>query len=209
MRKSLSCRWTIVLFVVVLLLIDQVVKVVVKTNMTLGEAIPVFGQWFYIRFIENDGAAYGIKLAEGYGGKMALSLIRIVLVGFISYYIHLLVKKGAPKGVIAGLVLILVGAIGNIVDCMFYGVFFTESTFRSVAHFVWGGGYSSFLHGYVVDMLHFPIINTTYPEWVPFWGGQEFVFFSPVFNIADAYISVGFAYLLIFHYRYFGHKKAV
>ena len=207
MKIRLSSRWIIVLSIIVLLVIDQVVKVVVKTNMTLGEAIPVFGQWFFIRFIENDGAAYGMKLAEGPWGKMALSLIRIGLVGFISYYIHTLVKKGAPKGVIAGMSLILVGALGNIIDSMFYGVLFTESTFDTVARFAPEEGYSSFLHGYVVDMLHFPIIETTYPDWVPIWGGEDFVFFSPVFNIADAYISVGFIYLILFQHKYFNRPK--
>lgn len=209
MKIKLSSRTVIVLSVILLLLIDQAVKVSVKTGMTLGEAIPVFGQWFYIRFVENDGAAYGMKLADGPWGKMALSLIRIVLVGFISYYIHTLVGKGAPKGVIAGMTLILVGALGNIVDSMFYGVIFTESTFDTVARLAPGYGYSSFLHGYVVDMLHFPIVETTYPEWVPFVGGDDFVFFSPVFNIADAYISVGFIYLILFQHRYFNRPKTV
>lgn len=209
MKIKLSPRWVIVLSIILLLIIDQIVKILVKTNMTLGEAIPVFGEWFFIRFVENDGAAYGMKLADGPWGKMALSLIRIVLVGFISYYIHTLVKRGAPKGVIAGMALILVGALGNIIDCMFYGVLFTESTFDTVAIFAPGEGYSSFLHGYVVDMLHFPIIETTYPDWMPVLGGDDFVFFSPVFNVADAYISIGFIYLILFQHKYFNrHKEA-
>jgi len=207
MNRKLSSRTVIVLSIILLLVIDQAVKVSVKTGMTLGEAIPVFGRWFYIRFVENDGAAYGMKLADGPWGKMALSIIRIVLVGFISYYIRTLVRKGAPKGVIAGMTLILVGALGNIIDSMFYGMLFTESTFDTVARFAPGEGYSSFLHGYVVDMLHFPIIEASYPEWVPFVGGDDFVFFSPVFNIADAYISVGFIYLILFQHKYFNRPK--
>lgn len=203
MKNRISVRWIIILSVLLLLVIDQVVKIIVKTNMTLGEMIPVCGDWFYINFVENDGAAFGLKFAEGPIAKMALSLIRLVLVGIVSYYIHKYIKNGAPKGVVVGLVLILVGALGNIVDSLFYGMVFTESTFTTVAVFDPSAGYSSFLHGLVVDMFYFPIIDTYYPDWFPFWGGERFIFFSPVFNVADTYISIGFLYLLIFKHKFF------
>lgn len=171
--------------------------------MSINEAIPIFGNWFYIRFIENEGAAYGMSLGGEYG-KLALSLFRIVAVGFLMYYIKSQLKKGAPSGVLLGFTLILVGALGNIVDSMFYGVIFSESTYNTIATFVpWGDGYSTFLHGSVVDMLYFPLIETTLPEWLPIYGGQDYVFFSPIFNIADSYISIGFIYMLLFQRKYF------
>lgn len=203
MRRYFYKGWAVAAFIILLLVIDQIVKVYIKTNMTINEAIPVFGNWFYIRFIENEGAAYGMSLGGDYG-KLILSLVRVVAVGFLSYYIHTLIKKRAPKGIIVGFALILVGALGNIVDSAFYGMIFSESTYSSVAKFVpWGEGYATFLHGWVVDMLWFPIIETTYPDWIPGLGGDEFVFFSPIFNIADTYISVGFLYLIIFQRKYF------
>ncbi|MFI3267177.1 MAG: lipoprotein signal peptidase [Rikenellaceae bacterium] len=196
-------RWGIVAFVVLLLVIDQVVKVCVKTNMTLNEAIPIFGEWFYIRFIENEGAAYGMKLGGDYG-KLILSVFRVLMIAFMSVYVHRLRKKEAPTGVIIGFLLIIAGALGNIIDSAFFGLIFSQSTFSEIAHFVpWGEGYETFLHGWVVDMLYFPIIDTVLPEWVPFVGGEPYIFFSPIFNIADSYISIGFIYMLIFQRKYF------
>ena len=196
-------RWGVAAFIVLLLIIDQVVKIWVKTHMTINESIRVFGDWFFIRFIENPGAAYGFEFGGDYG-KLFLSILRIVAVILLSVYIRRLLKKKAPLGVIIGFALILVGALGNIVDSMFYGLIFSESTFSSVARlFPPGGGYGTFWHGMVVDMLYFPIIESTYPSWFPVVGGEEFVFFSPIFNLADTYISVGFLYLLFFQRKYF------
>jgi signal peptidase II len=193
-----------VTFIVLLLLvIDQAVKLWIKTHMTLGESIPVFGSWFQIYFIENNGMAFGMQLG-GTFGKFALSSLRLVLIGFIIYYIVKLIKMDASRGILTGMALILVGAMGNIVDSMFYGLIFNESTFTSVASiFPDGGGYAPFLFGKVVDMLYFPLIDTTLPNWVPFWGGEHFIFFRPIFNIADSCITIGVAYLLIFHRKFF------
>ena len=195
---------SIAVFMVVLLLIDQLSKIYIKTSMTINEAIYVFGDWFQIRFIENFGAAYGFELGGDYG-KMALSLIRVVLTILLIFYINSLIKKGAPKKVIFSFVLILAGAVGNLIDSMFYGMIFSESTTMDVANYVGcnGGGYSTFLHGAVVDMLYVPIIDTTLPEWLPLKGGDRFIFFSPIFNVADSYVSIGFIYLILFCRKYF------
>ena len=190
-------------FILLLLLIDQAVKIYVKTHFAINESVTVFGDWFFIRFIENPGAAFGFQFGGEYG-KLMLSLLRIAAVALLSVYIHGLMKKKAPKGVVIGFALILVGALGNIVDCMFYGLIFSESTVFNVATlFPEGGGYGTFLHGFVVDMLYFPLIESTFPDWLPVVGGEDFVFFSPIFNLADAYISIGFLYLLIFQNKYF------
>ncbi len=192
-----------IIFAIILILLDQIVKILIKTNMSIGEAIYVAGEWFQIRFIENRGAAYGMELGGDYG-KMALSLFRIIAVTFLFFYIKKLIKKHAPRRVIIAFTLIIAGAIGNIIDSLFYGLIFNESTPYQVAEFVkWGEGYSSFLHGNVVDMLYFPIIDTTLPEWLPIWGGEHYIFFSPIFNVADSYITVGFAFLLLFCRKYF------
>ncbi len=205
---QLSRGKKITLLVVLILVIDQVVKIWIKTNMTIGESIPVFGDWFKIYFIENNGMAFGMQFG-GTVGKLLLSLFRIVLIGFIIYYIKKLIRKEAPMGVIYGVGLILVGAVGNVVDSMFYGLIFSESTFTQVATFLpEGGGYASFLHGKVVDMLYFPLIDTTLPNWVPIWGGEQFLFFRPIFNIADSCITVGVFYLLLFHRKFFSREDA-
>ncbi|MEA4867729.1 MAG: lipoprotein signal peptidase [Bacteroidia bacterium] len=205
---QLSRGKKITLLVVLILVIDQVVKIWIKTNMTIGESIPVFGDWFKIYFIENNGMAFGMQFG-GAIGKLLLSLFRIVLIGFIIYYIKKLLRKEAPMGVIYGVGLILVGAVGNVVDSMFYGLIFSESTFTQVATFLpEGGGYASFLHGKVVDMLYFPLIDTTLPNWVPIWGGEQFLFFRPIFNIADSCITIGVFYLLLFHRKFFSREDA-
>lgn len=195
-------------FVILLLLIDQVSKYLVKTNMVIGESIPVFGNWFQILFIENKGMAFGMQFG-GDIGKMILSIFRVVLVVAIFFYIKKLLKReGTPIGVLFGLAAIMCGALGNIIDSLFYGMIFSESTFTEVAQlFPEGGGYSKFLFGKVVDMLYFPIINTTLPEWFPFWGGKEILFFRPIFNIADSCITCGAIYLGIFHWKFFSTKE--
>lgn len=188
--------WMAVAIVVAILLIDQITKIEVKTNMTLGEAKRVT-DWFYIEFIENNGMAYGMKFIN----KLVLSLFRLFAIGFIGYYLAKIIKKNvAPLGYIVLIAMVLAGAAGNLIDCLFYGLIFDASTPFTVSQFVpFGEGYSSFLHGKVVDMFYFPIIQTTWPEWVPYFGGSEYVFFSPVFNFADACISVGVVALLLFY----------
>lgn len=188
--------WMAVAIVVAILLIDQIIKIEVKTNMTLGEAKRVT-DWFYIEFIENNGMAYGMKFIN----KLVLSLFRLLAIGFIGYYLAKIIKKNvAPLGYIVLIAMVLAGAAGNLIDCLFYGLIFDASTPFTVSQFVpFGEGYSTFLHGKVVDMFYFPIIQTTWPEWVPYFGGSEYVFFSPVFNFADACISVGVVALLLFY----------
>lgn len=188
--------WMAVAIVVAILLIDQIIKIEVKTNMTLGEAKRVT-DWFYIEFIENNGMAYGMKFIN----KLVLSLFRLFAIGFIGYYLAKIIKKNeAPFGYIVLIAMVLAGAAGNLIDCLFYGLIFDASTPFTVSQFVpFGEGYSTFLHGKVVDMFYFPIIQTTWPEWVPYFGGSEYVFFSPVFNFADACISVGVVALLLFY----------
>jgi signal peptidase II len=199
-------RGKITLIIVLLLAIDQVVKIIVKTHMTLGESFSVFGDWFYILFIENEGAAFGMKLGGDYG-KLILSLFRIVAVAAIGWYVNHLYIKKAPKGVIIGITMILAGALGNIIDSVFYGVIFSESTFAQVATmFPEGDGYSGFLHGKVVDMLYFPLFTIeNIPSWLSWISGPDgsFTFFSPIFNIADSYITIAVFYLAIFKWKFF------
>ncbi len=197
----------VAILVTLLLLIDQIIKIWIKTNMTIGESIPVFGDWFQIYFIENNGMAFGMQFGGGLG-KLLLTLFRMVLIGFIIHYLLKLLKNGAPSGILYGVTLILVGALGNVIDSLFYGLIFSESTFTHIATiFPEGGGYAPLFHGKVVDMLYFPIIDTTLPEWVPFKGGDNFVFFRPIFNIADSCITIGVGYLLIFKRRFFETEK--
>ena len=191
-----------VILVIAILLIDQAVKLWVKTSMTLGESIRIT-DWFYIYFIENNGVAYGMQI----GSKLALSLFRVVAIGFLSYYIWLQVHKPNVKwGYIICLSMVLAGAAGNLIDCMFYGLCFDASGYFAVSQYVgFGNGYAPFLMGKVVDMLYFPLIDTTYPEWFPWWGGERFLYFSPIFNIADSSISVGVAALLLFYHKEISH----
>ena len=177
------------------IVIDQLIKVWVKTNMTLHESIRVF-DWFYISFIENNGMAYGMQI----GSKLALSLFRVVAISLLAYYVWLQVRNKARRGYIVCLSMVLAGAVGNLIDCMFYGMAFSASSPFYTSYFVeFGTGYAPFLMGKVVDMFYFPLIVTTWPEWVPWFGGDEFVFFSPVFNYADANITVGVTLLLLFY----------
>ena len=184
-----------VILIIAILLVDQVIKVLVKTNMALHESIRVT-DGFYITFIENNGMAYGMQI----GSKLALSLFRVVAIGFLSYYIWLQARQKARWGYVVCLSMVLAGAAGNLIDCMFYGLGFETSTPLHVSQWVgMGNGYAGFLMGKVVDMFYFPIIQTTWPQWMPFWGGEEFIFFSPVFNFADSSISVGVVVLLLFY----------
>ena len=184
-----------VVLVIAILLIDQIIKVWVKTSMELHESIRVT-DWFYIAFIENNGMAWGMQL----GSKLALSLFRVVAIGFLSYYIWLQAKRKAKWGYLVCLSMVLAGAAGNLIDCMFYGLGFEASTAHHVSQWVGlGNGYAGFLMGKVVDMFYFPLIHAIWPEWMPFWGGEDFIFFSPVFNFADSSISVGVVALLLFY----------
>ena len=192
MRVSKGTRIT--LLVILLLVIDQVIKILVKTNMSIGQSIHVFGDWFQILFIENNGMAFGLQFGEGWG-KLALSLCRLVLIVLIIIYLRKLLKKpDVPGGVLVGLAAILCGAIGNIIDSMFYGIVFD---------------YAPFLYGKVVDMFYFPIIDTTLPANFPFWGGRHVIFFRPIFNFADSCITCGAIYLLLFQWKFFAGGKEV
>ena len=199
-------RKHIALLIACLLIVDQVVKFYIKTHMTLGESIHVFGNWFQIYFIENEGAAWGMSLGGQYG-KLILSLFRIVAVTAIIWFINYLYKKKAPTGVLAGISLVLAGALGNIIDSAVYGLIFSESTYSTVATLLpEGGGYAGFLHGKVVDMLYFPLFTIhDMPSWLGWLSGGDgsFTFFAPVFNIADSYISIAVFYLALFQWRYF------
>ena len=204
---SKKAKWGLVCSIVILVLIlDQCLKIWIKTHLTIGESIPVFGSWFQLLFIENSGMAFGMAFG-GTVGKLLLSLCRIGLSVFLCFYIGRLIRDKAPVGMLVGTALIMVGAIGNIVDCAFYGLIFSESTPMAIATmFPEGGGYGSFLHGKVVDMLYFPLIDTTLPDWVPIWGGKDVLFFRFIFNIADSAITVGILYLLIFQRKFFMAK---
>ncbi|MDR2891460.1 MAG: lipoprotein signal peptidase [Alistipes sp.] len=199
-------RKHIALIVVGLVVLDQIVKIIIKTNMTLGESIHVFGDWFQLYFIENEGAAYGMSLGGEYG-KLALSLFRIVAVCAGGWFVNYLWKKKVSTGLLVAVAFIMAGAIGNIVDSAFYGLVFSESTYASVATFMpEGGGYAGFLHGKVVDMLHFPLFTLhDLPSWMDWLtgGDGDFTFFAPVFNVADSYITSAIIYMILFQYKYF------
>lgn len=186
----------IVVFVIVALLlaIDQIIKIEVKTNMRLHESIQITN-WFYISFIENNGMAYGMTLIN----KLVLSIFRICAIGVLIFYLYKQIVNNARMTYVILLALVTAGALGNLIDCMFYGLIFNASSPFYTSYFVnFGDGYAPFLMGKVVDMFYFPLIVTTWPEWMPVVGGDEFIFFSPVFNFADSCISVGMVLLLIF-----------
>lgn len=187
-----------ILIVFLVLLVDQVLKFYIKTTMMIGSEFPVFGNWFFIHFVENNGMAFGFEFG-GEFGKMFLSVFRIVAVFGIGWYILKLIKQNMPMGFIACVSLILAGAVGNIIDSAFYGMIFNHSFGQVAELFPEGGGYSSFLHGKVVDMFYFPLFTINFPEWIPFIGGSDFEFFRPVFNIADSAISVGIFSIIIFY----------
>lgn len=197
--QKISNGWLSAIIILTVIIADQVLKIWVKTNFYLFEAYDIFS-WFKLDFVENPGMAFGIEL----GSKLFLTLFRIVAsVVFIWFLYKIRNNSAYRKGFIVCLSLITAGAIGNVIDCMFYGLIFNESTPYSIATlFPEGGGYATFLHGKVVDMFYFPIASWTWPEWMPFCGGEHAEFFRPVFNLADSAISVGILVLLVFSRRY-------
>lgn len=206
---KLSLRAKVILLVSSILVVDQLSKFWIKLNMSLGQSFNVIGDWFLIHFTENYGMAFGLQFWGEYG-KLALSIFRIVAVILIGFYIASLIKKKMPAGLILGIALIMAGAIGNIIDSAFYGLIFSESGYATPATILPAdGGYASFLHGRVVDMFYFPIINTTWPSWVPWVGGERFIFFRPVFNVADSAITIGVFYLLLFQRKRLFHDEVI
>lgn len=191
------------LIVFLILIIDQVLKVYIKTHFFLGEEIHVIGDWFILHFTENPGMAFGYELGFSWG-KLALSLFRIAAIIALGFYIVHLVKRKSPTGLIISISLIMAGALGNMIDSAFYGMIFNESMFHEQAVlFPPDGGYAGFLHGKVVDMFYFPLFSFTWPQWMPWLGGEFFTFFQPVFNVADASITIGVAFILLFQKRFF------
>jgi len=199
-----------VIIILLVLILDQVLKFFVKTTMYLGESHTVFGNWFYIHFIENEGMAFGMRLGGSFG-KVFLSLFRIIAVILIGWWLYRIIKQKGNTALIVCVSLIMAGAIGNILDSMFYGLIFNDPSGvfgnQVATLFPTGGGYAGFLHGKVVDMLYFPIIETHFPSWFPFYGGQEFVFFSPIFNIADSSITTGVLMLILFQRKLFKPRE--
>ena len=198
------------IIVALVIIIDQALKFWIKTSFPIGPVMEMGGQkWARLYFIENPGMAWGMEIG-GNWGKMILTLFRLAAVTFGTWYLIRIVKQQYSKGFIFCAALIYAGALGNLIDSMFYGMIFEESTYSHVAKaFPAGGGYGGFLHGKVVDMLYFPMIKSTFPDWLPLLGGKDFEFFSPIFNIADASISVGVITLLIFQKRFLHKKEAV
>ena len=187
--------------IILVLLADQISKIWIKTSMYLGQEIQVFGNWFFIHFTENNGMAFGMEFAGEYG-KLFLTLFRVVAVSGIMYYLVKIIKEGAPMGFVISIAMIFSGALGNIIDSVFYGVVFNDSYHQIASLFPEAGGYSKLFHGRVVDMLYFPMYSGHYPDWFPFFGGDPFLFFRPVFNIADASISFGVGIIVFFQNDY-------
>ena len=191
-----------ILIILLIIILDQALKIWVKTNMVLGQEYHILGNWFIIHFIENNGMAFGMEIA-GKFGKIILSLFRIGAVIGIGWYLTYLIKHKESTGLIITISLIMAGALGNIIDSAFYGMIFSNSYYHVASMFPAEGGYSSFLHGRVVDMFYFPVLKGTFPDWIPFRGGDNFIFFRPVFNIADSSITIGVTLILIFQKRFF------
>jgi len=202
MSKRTKVQISAILFLSILV-IDQIIKYLVKTSMLLGEHIEVTS-WFHIAFVENNGMAFGWELM---GGKLFLTLFRLVAVSAIGWFIYREIAKERPFGYIVCLVMIMAGAAGNIIDCLFYGLIFNNPPYPNTAELVpLGMGYGEFLYGRVVDMFYFPLVEWDMPAWMPLYGGEHCVFFSPVFNFADAAISCGIVALLLFYHKVAGNS---
>lgn len=206
MKAKMSLKTKSLLLILLILVVDQVIKITVKTNMLIGDEVNVLGSWFRIHFLENNGMAFGVEWG-GRPGKAALSIFRILAIGGIFWYLTRLIKKNAPAGFVLAVSAIVAGALGNLIDSAFYGMIFSESWHTPAVLFPAGGGYSSFLHGRVVDMLYFPVIDSHWPLWSPFRPGESFIFFRPVFNIADASITTGVLAILVFQKKFFAEPK--
>ncbi|HEX2920451.1 MAG TPA: lipoprotein signal peptidase [Bacteroidales bacterium] len=189
-------------FIIIILTLDQILKIWVKTHMQIGDEIHLFGNWGILHFIENNGMAFGMEMG-GRPGKFILSIFRLIAIFGIGWFLSSLVKRKANLGLILAVSAILAGAIGNIIDSAFYGMIFNDSYTQVAQLFPPEGGYSSFLHGKVVDMLYFPVINTYWPDWSPIKPGQQFIFFRPVFNLADSSITCGVISILLFQKKMF------
>ena len=199
MNKKLLLATSIILTTIIL---DQIIKIIVKTHMYYGESICITN-WFYITFIENNGMAFGMQVVP----KAIQTILRLVFSGFIIWYIWLLIKAKFKNGYITCISLIFAGAIGNVFDSIFYGAIFSESTYTNIASFVSiGEGYTDWLYGKVVDMFYCPLFEFDWPSWTPFIGGKHFIFFSPIFNLADAAISCGTIAILVFYPHTFGES---
>ena len=198
MKKYFTKGYLATYIVFAVLIIDQIIKILVKTNMYWHESIRIT-DWFYIYFTENNGMAFGMEIFD----KLFLTSFRLIASVGIAYLLYRFVKRNLKTGFIACVALILAGALGNIIDCVFYGEIFSESTYSQIASFVpMGEGYSDLFYGKVVDMFYFPLIETDWPEWMPFVGGKHFIFFSPIFNFADAAISCGIIAIILFYGKY-------
>lgn len=196
----MSARNKALLLIFSILLVDQVLKIYIKTHMVIGEEIPVLGTWFRIHFLENNGMAFGMEWG-GKTGKAALTIFRMLAIIGIAWYLDSIIRKKASLGLILSVSAIIAGAAGNLIDSAFYGMIFSESWHTPAVLFPEGGGYSSFLQGRVVDMFYFPVIDTHFPDWSPIKPGQTFIFFRPVFNIADTSITTGVLAILLFQKR--------
>jgi signal peptidase II len=200
MDKKVSRNAVLIVFLV--LAMDQLIKIMVKTHLMEGQEILVAGSWFRIHFVENSGMAFSMELPTAYG-KILLSGFRLVAIGFIIYLLRRLIRERYHPGLVYSGAMILAGAIGNMIDSAFYGLIFTDSIGRVAAAFPRGGGYAGFLKGNVVDMLWFPIAHGIFPHWLPVWGGEYYEFFRPVFNMADASITIGVAIIIVFQKSFF------
>lgn len=194
-----------IVIIILILLIDQISKVYIKTHFKLGDSITIL-EWFRIAFVENEGMAWGAKIPGEYG-KLALTLFRLVAIIGIGYWLWDSIKKKSSKILITSVTLIFAGALGNIIDSVFYGIIFNDSYGQLASMFPEGGGYAPIFYGKVVDMLYFPIWEGFLPEWIPFYGGEYFTFFDPVFNVADMAISTGFGLLIVFNKKAFPKEK--
>jgi signal peptidase II len=191
-----------VALILIILIADQALKIWIKTHLIIGEQISLFGSWGLIHFIENNGMAFGMEMG-GKIGKLVLSLFRIVAIAGIGWFLSSIVNRKAHWGLILAVSAIFAGALGNMIDSAFYGMIFSESYVQPAIMFPPGGGYSSFLHGRVVDMFYFPVIDTQWPDWSPIKAGEPFIFFRPVFNIADSAITCGVISILLFQRKMF------
>lgn len=198
----MTLRKKAVFLIVLILIIDQALKIWIKTHLVIGQEIKLFGDWGLIHFIENNGMAFGMEMG-GKPGKLILSIFRIIAIFGIGWFLHIIIEKKANLALILAVSAIMAGAIGNIIDSAFYGMIFSESYTQPAIMFPPGGGYSSFLHGRVVDMFYFPVIDTYWPDWSPFRAGESLIFFRPVFNIADSSITCGVISIILFQKKMF------